>query len=739
MQIFGSDLLAKAIRQGTPEENLKDLQQLKEKLQVIKEEKIFETSGENVLGAATQENSFADYYLLESTQLDLDQALQEFSKNKTVEFAEANYIYHIMAEPNDPYFPQLWGMSKIEAPTAWDIATGSESIIVAVIDTGINYNHEDFDPGLIIKGPNYAYGGSDPMDNNGHGTHVAGTIGAIGNNSIGVVGVNWRVKIMAIKALNGGSGSLTAIASGVKYAADNGARVINMSLGGPTTNKTLGEAINYASEKGVVIIAAAGNCRPTCAVSYPARYPEVIAVAATDSSDRRAAFSSYGNTIEIAAPGVSIGSTYGSGYDSLSGTSMACPHVAGLAGLILANNPSLTADQVRQILTSTADDLGQAGRDSYYGYGRINAARALGAVNISPTPTGQTPTPSPTPGGPTLTPTPTHPPGFTPTVTPTPTATITPTAGPSPTPAPGQISSLKIEVMLQGIHSQKPDKEFIVKIKSESREAIKSQAFSSDDKGIYSSTVDLVSENLENGSFNIFLKTDYFLQKKFSGVVLGGGENTLTRVAQEDLLRVGDINNSGVVDQEDINLLAAAYSPFNFISNPADLNLNNLVNSLDYSLLTSNLNRSDDNGPTLTPTPTSTASPTPKKPTPTPTSSPTATPAFSPTPSPTETCFEVVGSLSCKLSENLENEIGSLACKDYKTGLECACITKKGVKACVISPQIGNKAICCSEYNCTPQKSKIEGTYRVESCRDAPGVCGNKSRQKAVWTLCPLP
>jgi len=327
---------------------------------------------------------------------------------------------------------------------------------------------------------------------------------------------------------------------------------------------------------------------------------------------------------------------------------MASPHVAGLAGLILSKNPSFTPQQVREILTSTADDLGTAGRDPYYGYGRINAAKALGAAGTTPTvtPGGLTSTPTPSP-------TPTLPPGVTPTATLTPSPTPTPPSGATPTatstPAPGQITSLRLEVMLQGINSQKPDKEFTVKIKQESREVVKTTSFSSDDKGIYSNEISLADENLQNGIFDILIKTAYFLQKKFGGITLGEGENTVTRLADEDLLRAGDINNSGVVDREDVNLLKSAYSPFNFTTNPADLNLNNLVNSLDYSLLISNYGRSDDTvpTPTITSTPTSTPTSIPSF-TPTPSLLPTAT--LTPSPTPSSPCSTSTPTLSPTLT-----------------------------------------------------------------------------------------
>jgi hypothetical protein len=279
--------------QGTPEENLKNLQNLDKKWGITEKSKVFEEEGKNILGATTPD-PFANYYLLKAQDLDVTLAAGEFSQNPSVQFAEPNYIFHILATPNDPYYSQLWGLAKINAPAAWDIFTGSDSIVVAVIDTGINYNHEDFDLSLIIKGRNFISDNDDPLDDNGHGTHVSGTIGAIGNNDKGIVGVNWRVKIMAIKALNSqGEGSLTTIAQGIRYAADYQnpkVRVISMSLGGlGSCDGMMNDTLSYAASKDITIIAAAGNDNQDVSYYYLASNTNVIAVAATTQNDQKSA------------------------------------------------------------------------------------------------------------------------------------------------------------------------------------------------------------------------------------------------------------------------------------------------------------------------------------------------------------------------------------------------------------------------------------------------------------------
>jgi thermitase len=321
------------------------------------------------------------YKLKVDEKADLAQAIRAFKSSPYVEYAEPNYIAYISETPNDPYWSSQWGMTRIEAPAAWDITTGSSSVTIAIVDTGVDLFHPDLS-GKLVSGYDFVNDDDNPQDDHGHGTHVAGIATARTNNGAGVAGLSWGAEIMPVKAMDDyGRGKNADIANGIIYAANNGADIINLSLSGPDPSSVLEEAVEYAHDLGGVVVAATGNDNAT--VSYPARYPEVIAVAATDSNDQRASFSNYGPEVDVAAPGVSIRSTYwwgGSTYEWQSGTSQASPHVAGLAALIWSVNPGLSNTQVESIIKQTADDLGAAGRDNYYGFGRINARRALEAT-----------------------------------------------------------------------------------------------------------------------------------------------------------------------------------------------------------------------------------------------------------------------------------------------------------------------------------------------------------------------
>lgn len=231
--------------------------------------------------------------------------------------------------PNDLLFSQYqWNLPVIETNRGWDLSKGSEDVIIAVIDTGVDLQHSDLD-GQLVEGYNIVEKDKQPLDDVGHGTHVAGIIGALVNNGEGVAGVSWYNKIMPVKALDGsGSGTTYAVAEGIIWATDHGAKVINMSLGNYADSQFLHDAVKYAYDRDVVLVAASGNDN-TERPGYPAAYPEVLAVAATDSNQKRAEYSNYGDYIDVAAPGTNIASTFpGNQYAALSGTSMASPHAA---------------------------------------------------------------------------------------------------------------------------------------------------------------------------------------------------------------------------------------------------------------------------------------------------------------------------------------------------------------------------------------------------------------------------
>jgi len=308
--------------------------------------------------------------------------LKNLARDENVEYVEPNWKYGAYALPNDPRWVDQWGPLKIEADRAWDIQKGSNAVLVAIVDTGIYYSHPDLLARYVSLGYDWVSNDADPVDDNGHGTHCAGIIAAAINNSVGIAGLA-QVQVMAEKALaHNGMGYSDDLANAIVHAADQGAKIISCSWGSDRESQLIHEAIKYATNKGALVIAAAGNSG-TNTRNYPAAYQEVIAVTATDENDRPAAFTSYGDWIDIAAPGTSIYSTFlWNIYYSMSGTSMACPHVAGVAALVWSQYPEMSNEQVRNQLLNTADDLGSPGFDVFYGYGRANARKAV-SVTVS--------------------------------------------------------------------------------------------------------------------------------------------------------------------------------------------------------------------------------------------------------------------------------------------------------------------------------------------------------------------
>ncbi len=362
---------------------------------------------------------------------------KQLERDPTILHAEPEYFAHaITTVPNDTYYTSYqWNMTHIGLETAWDTTTGSSSITIAIVDSGVDSTHPDLSS-KVIAGYDFVNEDSDPSDDEGHGTHVAGIAAAATNNNEGVAGVSWGSKIMSVKVLDSdGYGSYLHIASGIRWAADNGADIINLSLGGASPSFILEDAVNYAHSAGCLLLAAAGN--EAGPVLYPAGYDDyVVAVGAVGDQDEHASYSNTGPQLDVAAPGGNptdssdsdpnhwIASTYwqGSGYSyvMISGTSQACPHVAGLAALVWSVNPTLTNDEVQSIIEATAVDLGSPGWDDTFGWGRIDAAAAVAAAS------GGTPTPTAT--------------ATTPTPTPTATVTPTPTEGPpQPTPRPSNV------------------------------------------------------------------------------------------------------------------------------------------------------------------------------------------------------------------------------------------------------------------------------------------------------------
>jgi len=306
----------------------------------------------------------------------------ELERDANIEYVEPDFIAQALGTSNDPYFVQgsQWHLSKIQAPTAWDTTTGSSTQVVAVIDSGVRASHPDL-VGKVMVGYDFVANDNDANDENGHGTGVAGTLSPGSNNQIGVCGVAWANPILPVRVLDAnGSGNYSAIANGIIYAADRGAKVINLSLGGTSSSRALQDAINYAWNKQCVIVAAAGNNGSNVAF-YPAACTNVVAVSATNASDTRPTWSNFGSYVDVSAPGVDILSVYGTDqYAAWNGTSFSSPVASGVVALMAAANSTLSNVQLVDLLIKNSDDIGALGKDVYYGSGRVNANRAVTAA-----------------------------------------------------------------------------------------------------------------------------------------------------------------------------------------------------------------------------------------------------------------------------------------------------------------------------------------------------------------------
>lgn len=364
------------------------------------------------------------YQLQVPEDVSVEEMLYLLEQNSDVEYAEPNYFRRLaQVTPDDPFFSDQYALynpggvfgppsspqsgtarADIYAREGWEETWGNESVIIAILDTGADFNHPDLDGQLFSNGYDFINDDPDPIDDHGHGTIVAGIAAAKTNNGEGIAGVAWNCKILTIKIVdNTGWTDVSTEIDGITWAILNGADVINLSLGGPGVSQSEQDAIRAAYNNGIVVVAAAGN--DGVATYYPAAYPECMAVASTNSSDERVTFlntatdplpweSNYGPEIDIAAPGDWVLSLYPTSlttppflpYIWASGTSLSTPHVAGLAALIRSIKPELSAEDIMNVIRYTADDVNSAtyeGRDDYIGYGRINMERALVPIIIS--------------------------------------------------------------------------------------------------------------------------------------------------------------------------------------------------------------------------------------------------------------------------------------------------------------------------------------------------------------------
>lgn len=321
-----------------------------------------------------------DARLLEVPKAQIEEAMASLQASSTVEYVEREVLLERTdTVPNDALWSGQWGPMLVRTPKAWDVTRGSGDVVIAVLDTGVDFGHPDLQ-GTFVAGYDFVNNDADPRDDHGHGTAAAGVIAARTHNQEGQAGVCWSCSLMPVKVLDAtGSGTSSAVASGIVWAADHGARVISMSLGGAGTTQTMANAVAYAAGKGVLLLGAAGNSGTTTRF-YPAAYSEVVSVAATMSTDQLYEWSNRGDWVQVAAPGCNTAPRAGGGYENFCGTSAATPLVAGIAGLALSLDPNATKAMLEQALRSGALPL----LPGSVVYGRVDALGVLAALQLTP-------------------------------------------------------------------------------------------------------------------------------------------------------------------------------------------------------------------------------------------------------------------------------------------------------------------------------------------------------------------
>jgi thermitase len=323
--------------------------------------------------------------------------LEKAKKDSNVEYAETNDKLKISYTPNDTYYSQQWHLPKVKANQAWDLRPGGNGMI-AIVDTGVDSGHPDLSSNINLSlGYDFINSDNNPDDDNGHGTFVAGIASAVINNGQGISGISENAQIMPLKVLDAnGEGYESDVALAVRYAADNGAKIINLSLGGDTPSQLLEDAVNYADSLGSIVVASSGN-EGASTLSYPAAYPAAIAVGSTNQTDQKSAFSNWGTNLDIMAPGEDIISTFmGSAYASGDGTSASAPIVSGALSLVMSGGAINKTEALNRLKTNS-DKVGLvgyngSGYNTQYGYGRINLLNLINnTITSTPPPLNVTP------------------------------------------------------------------------------------------------------------------------------------------------------------------------------------------------------------------------------------------------------------------------------------------------------------------------------------------------------------
>jgi len=473
---------------------------------------------------------------------DVQKSINILSSSSNVEYVEPNYYLRFNTAPNDPMYGEQYHLPNIKVDKAWDITRGSPSIYIADVDSGILESHPDL-ADKIYKTYNLSNGGGMSDKRCPHGTAVAGTFGATTNNSVGVAGVGYNIKIIAIK-INSNARCWIAMSDeieGIRQAANSEAQVINLSLGGPNETQAERNVIQYALDKGKIIVASAGN-NSNNKKNYPAAFDGVISVAASNASDKLAPFSSFGSWVDLVAPGADILTLDNNNdtavYAKVSGTSFSSPVVAGVVALMKSKNQNLTATQITDILCNTADKI--EGTGTKWRCGKVNAEAAVKAAGGG--------------GG-----------------SPKPTSTPKPTGNPTPTPTPST-SDVYLKFRFQGIDTSSKNQNLTVKIFQNSIEKITfNQESSADDHGLYQVRLEQSKNNLIPGSVTIKIKGGSHLQRTINNVIYSGPGTTIDLTTKEsEILKAGDTTNDNKITIDDVSNISRYYTDFSVPVNDGD-------------------------------------------------------------------------------------------------------------------------------------------------------------------------